>query len=149
MTVHLTPIRLTRLLMFTVAMAVASQRGIAQTSGCEPSLTSDEARGLLHYARYTVSSGHPGTFRVRVAIGLPVIDTAKVVLTTTARTCTDAVAGINARRGTPGRVRRIHLVKLNTSGYMAFEPVYEPGLTVRPVYVLSRQLAVTNLLHGL
>lgn len=138
-----------RLLLLTMTLAAAPRIGGAQSSGCEPSLTSDEARTMLGFARFTVSGMDPGTIRVRTAIGLPVIDTTKVVLTTMAKTCTDAVAGINAKQGTPGRVRRIHLVKLNTSGYMAFEPVYAPGLTVRPVYVLSKTLAVTNLLLGL
>ena len=148
-TVYLTPIRLTRLLLFTVAMSVSPQSGIAQTSGCLPSLTSDDSRGLLGFARFTVSGMHPGTFRVRAAVGLPLIDTTKVVLTKTAKLCTDAVAGINARLGTPGRVRRIYLAKLNTDGYMAVEPVDVPESEWRPVYLLTRHMAVSHVIHGL
>ena len=141
--------RFARLLQLIMSTVTAPAMIVAQTSGCEPSLTAVDARGLLRTARFTVSNMHPSTFQVRAAVGLRLIDTTKVVLTTTAKLCTDAVAGINAKQGTPGRVRRIYLVKLNTDGYMALDPVAVPGSESRPIYVLTRQLAVTNVLLGM
>ena len=143
------PARFARLTLFTVMMAAFPQLGVAQTSGCEPSTTSPTARGLLHFARYSVSDTLPTSFRVRTAVGLPLIDTGKVVLTRDSKRCADAVKGINTKQGTPGQVRRIHLVKLNTDGYMAVEPVSAPGVRVRPVYLLTRQMAVSNILYGM
>jgi hypothetical protein len=63
------------------------QRAIAQTSGCEPGVTSADTMQLFDYARFTVSARNPGTARVRAAVGLSTMDTTKVVLTTDARVC--------------------------------------------------------------
>jgi hypothetical protein len=115
----------------------------AQTSGCLPS--DGDAIMVRNDAREMIAPRFPRTTAVRDSVGFTSMDTTKIVMVSDARTCTSIVAGINAHLGTPGRVRRIHVVKMGTQGYLAFEPAMvgsDPRNEWTPTWVITRQFAV-------
>ena len=84
-------------------------------------------------------------------MGLPPLDSTKVVLTQHTQPCTRIVYAINAYHDRPNAVLRVRVVRLARSGYMAYDgSVPDLGTSSRrPVYYLERDFVVKTVLLGL
>lgn len=123
----------------------------AQASGCYTSTTDPLALRLLDFARFSVGSTDSTAVAARTIVGLPAVDSAKIVLTADARTCASIVSALNTFLKTPGAVRRVQVAKLVSSGFLAYDG-YAPTVAnagSNPVYFLSKQFAVKSVLLGL
>jgi hypothetical protein len=124
----------------------------AQTSGCYSSTTDDPAVLLRMFARFSVAATDSVAVASRSLLGIPAVDSTKVVLTTDSRTCTSIVAAINRYENTPGMARLVQVANLAKSGFMAYDgssPAVIPPPFVRPVYNITKQFVVRNVLLGL
>jgi hypothetical protein len=136
-----------------VALALASPQRTAaqqQVNGCPSTTTDTAARLLLRFARVSVSSPEPEAVAWRVRLGLPALDTTKVVMVKDSKTCTSVVTAFNTYWNTPGAVRTVMIAKLSTTGFMAFEPlpVPGPGDASRAVFLFTTKFAVWNIVIG-
>lgn len=112
----------------------------AQSSRCVAS--GDDGMRLLQFARQLATTTDTLDARVRINAGFTAMDSTKVLIETDARTCAASVAGINARLGTPGAPRLVHLIRMTTQGYLALVPALAgtfPGSEYNPIWVLTRQ----------
>jgi hypothetical protein len=104
--------------------------GIAQQSfgqsGCLPA--DSTALYFRSFAREFVTRTDPDGVSTRNSSIFRPTDSTKVVLVSSAATCTKVVSGFNANRGTPGMARRLHVVDMNKQGYFIFEPIPPPAI---------------------
>lgn len=123
----------------------------AQSSGCYASTTDSVAVRLLSFARFSVGSTDSTQVAGRASIGIPTVDSSKVVLTTDARTCASLVTALNTYLNTRGATRRVQIAKLVNAGYLAYDgfDVIWPRSGSNPVYLFSKQFVVKAVLLGL
>lgn len=118
----------------------------AQVAGCLA--INDDSLRLRAYARGLVATSDADRITLRGSLGFSAMDTTKIVNSIDSRECSKAINGINAYLGTPNRVRQIHLVKVGTSGFMAYEPAWPvDGSSRRPVFVLTKNFVGKDLLQ--
>jgi hypothetical protein len=137
--------RILRAGAFSLAMHFCTPATLhAQASGCLPA--GSFARDLLSYARKLAVSTSPADARTRTLAGFTTTDSTKVVIETVARSCTAGVAGVNAALSTPNRARLIYLIRMNTQGFLAYQPslngTFPKGEYV-PLFALKKTGAYT------
>lgn len=136
-------LRVARISLLALSAFFAGKSVGAQSSACLPS--DGDALRLLSFARSLATTTDTLDARVRTNVGFSLMDSTKVLPESDSRVCASSVAGINASLNTPGRLRLIHLVKMSTQGYLAFQPALAgtfPGSEYNPIFVLTKQSAV-------
>jgi hypothetical protein len=113
-----------RLVTFFLLQLVLHVQTASGQSGCIP--PDSNALYFRRYVRAFVTRTDPDGVTLRARSIFRITDSTKVVLVTSATTCTKVVTGFNANRGTPGMPRRLYVVDVNKLGYFIHEPLPPP-----------------------
>ncbi|MES3034907.1 MAG: hypothetical protein V4813_12990 [Gemmatimonadota bacterium] len=134
-----------------VALCLATTLRAQQVRGCLRVTDDGTALRLLSVARLSAAATEPEETEWRRAVGVPRLDSTKVVIVADVRTCAGVVAAINAYFKTPGAGRTVQVVRMDHAGFMAVEPLPAPapGGASRAVYYISKRYRVVNVQVGI
>jgi hypothetical protein len=127
-------------LLFSSGVALAARINAANSSTCRP--LDDNAIAIRSYLRELVTTTDAERVGLRGDLGLVAMDSSKVVLVTTARTCDNVGTGMNTAFKTVGAARNLYVFSVGQS-YVAQDPD-RPAGEWRPLVALNSKFVVGN-----